>query len=981
MCDNINILKTIKEIDSLLKNRPSGVGDNFTLPKSFIMVYLALKYGLKECVKIGVYQDKGASFLAMTYAADLLGGFVYGIDPFEFPENEQLNIPRDNSFEAKKFIYNINSSKSDSYVRELQKKLIISRYSKIITDTPEISIKYFIKNNIAIDMLVVDSSLDPEKGLENINLYVPLIREKGFVLVENINLDSAKPVANLLKRHYEVIFSEETFAIFYINNNKEELPFLEKRRLQTLYGLVQNYVDKDSCREKSNKKLTISVIILCYNQEKFITDCLEGVFAQRGDFAIELIIGDDCSTDNTFLIIEEYINFFMRDNLQVKVLPRTKNLGFLKNNERCFNACTGDYIAFCEGDDYWIDCYKLYKQVDFLTRNQHCSFCFNALFVKNEITGINADLRVTNIKEVKTESLILSCFIGNFGCCTFNSRYIKKLPTSLFDILTGDWFFCVCCSLLGDIGYLDEVLSVYRKTKNGVWASLSKENLVRKTLELIPVYNKFLNFDCDREYSLLTTNLQYTIPNLVEKCDIAIIDHLFPYKKAGFRWCEFMGYLEDSSLKEKIKFYYFDQNVLFGCFEKNRMLDIVRSFKKEYPQFSKQMERITPRTIIKTKLIYVVFLFTIISIIDFLEESRIPFVFTLYPGGGFLINDAKSDNQLRRIFSSPCFRKVIVNQKTTLNYLLKNKLCRRENIELIFGIPISTIQTVDTITKKRYRFDKQSLDVCFIGHRYSEFGLEKGYDVFISVAKKLCEKYDNIFFHVVGNFDETTLDIKDISNKISFYGIVHIDDFNNFCVDKDVILSPSKKNMVNPKDFDGFPTGSAVEAGVRGVAIICSDELNENDLFINNEEIVIVPPDVDIIIDRMEYFYNNPGKLKDIGEKGSEKIKELYNFDKQILPRINVLREVLKNAAPEKILITRGFVRETRSFTKKLKNTCIRLVSTAIRKARLYFPTSFDCLLNKIKENRKILRFAEKHFPRIINKLRKIIKDVPEALP
>lgn len=117
-----------------------------------------------------------------------------------------------------------------------------------------------------------------------------------------------------------------------------------------------------------------SVLILAYNQEKYIAQCLDGVLMQQTDFDYDVVIGEDSSTDSTRSICKEYTNRY--SNFRLLNSPDKKNLGYYQNWDRTLSECKGDYIAICEGDDYWTDSHKLQKQVDFLDKNPECGLCF-----------------------------------------------------------------------------------------------------------------------------------------------------------------------------------------------------------------------------------------------------------------------------------------------------------------------------------------------------------------------------------------------------------------------------------------------------------------------------------------------------------------------------------------------------------------------------------------------------------------------------
>jgi glycosyltransferase involved in cell wall biosynthesis len=110
----------------------------------------------------------------------------------------------------------------------------------------------------------------------------------------------------------------------------------------------------------------VSVSMLTYNHEKYIAQAIESVLKQKTDFPIELIIGEDCSTDGTRAIVDAYAG---KHPGIIRVLTGQANVGALANAIRVTNACRGKYLATLEGDDFWNDELKLQKQVDFLEHN------------------------------------------------------------------------------------------------------------------------------------------------------------------------------------------------------------------------------------------------------------------------------------------------------------------------------------------------------------------------------------------------------------------------------------------------------------------------------------------------------------------------------------------------------------------------------------------------------------------------------------
>ena len=107
----------------------------------------------------------------------------------------------------------------------------------------------------------------------------------------------------------------------------------------------------------------VSVKTITYNHEEYIARCIEGIVNQKTNFSFEYIIGEDCSTDDTLKIVQEYADKYPDI---IRVITSESNVGACENDHRTDMACRGKYVAFCEGDDFWTDPHKLQKQVDFL---------------------------------------------------------------------------------------------------------------------------------------------------------------------------------------------------------------------------------------------------------------------------------------------------------------------------------------------------------------------------------------------------------------------------------------------------------------------------------------------------------------------------------------------------------------------------------------------------------------------------------------
>ncbi len=105
----------------------------------------------------------------------------------------------------------------------------------------------------------------------------------------------------------------------------------------------------------------VSVNTITFNHAPYIRTCIEGALMQKTNFPFEIVIGEDCSTDGTREIVFEYANNYPE---KIRVITSDANVGAMENDKRTNFSCRGEYIAYCEGDDFWIDPLKLQKQYD-----------------------------------------------------------------------------------------------------------------------------------------------------------------------------------------------------------------------------------------------------------------------------------------------------------------------------------------------------------------------------------------------------------------------------------------------------------------------------------------------------------------------------------------------------------------------------------------------------------------------------------------
>jgi glycosyltransferase involved in cell wall biosynthesis len=217
--------------------------------------------------------------------------------------------------------------------------------------------------------------------------------------------------------------------------------------------------------------------MIAYDVERFVAQALDSALMQEVDFDYEIVIGEDCSTDGTREILKEYAS---RHPDRIRLILRERNLGMNPNFKETLLACRGELIALLDADDYWTSPRKLQRQVDFLEAHPECSICFHNTLVVYEDQDVaphpfHLPEPVHHISHYlpKPISTIADLAGGNFmQTCSviFRAGLYGELPEWYLDMPTFDWPLHLLNAEHGDIGYLDEIMGVYRVHRAGFWS-------------------------------------------------------------------------------------------------------------------------------------------------------------------------------------------------------------------------------------------------------------------------------------------------------------------------------------------------------------------------------------------------------------------------------------------------------------------------------------------------------------------------------
>lgn len=228
-------------------------------------------------------------------------------------------------------------------------------------------------------------------------------------------------------------------------------------------------------------KPLVSVIMITYGHEKYIEEAIRGVFLQKTNFPLELIISNDKSPDSTDEIIKNIIKS-APENISVNYIQHLENIGMLPNFISTLKMAEGKYIAVCEGDDYWTDENKLQKQIDFLEKNEDFTLTFHNVFIRNGETlrmDLDYEKRLSSKDIYTIDDLSKGNFIHTLSVVFRNMEI--EFPEWYFSSFLGDYPIWLWLSKKGKIKYFPEKMGVYRENV-GVWSGKSQEEREFKTM-------------------------------------------------------------------------------------------------------------------------------------------------------------------------------------------------------------------------------------------------------------------------------------------------------------------------------------------------------------------------------------------------------------------------------------------------------------------------------------------------------------------
>ncbi|NTS43786.1 glycosyltransferase [Flavisolibacter sp. BT320] len=235
----------------------------------------------------------------------------------------------------------------------------------------------------------------------------------------------------------------------------------------------------------------ISVLVITYNQERYIRQTLETIVRQEGDFRVEMVVSNDCSTDKTDTVIRTFMENY-KGPVTIRYFQQKTNLGILLNLIFALEQCSGDYLAMCEGDDFWLTNDKLQKQLALLQKHHDCALVItNRKVIREDHSAYDERYDEFYKKQIFTATDIIQGFVpGLQTLLARNDHGLSRYLSGNNDLGHADQYIAYYYSLQGKIYLLSEITAAYRMTGSGAWSSHSSLQKLQVKTEMLADFHR-----------------------------------------------------------------------------------------------------------------------------------------------------------------------------------------------------------------------------------------------------------------------------------------------------------------------------------------------------------------------------------------------------------------------------------------------------------------------------------------------------------
>jgi glycosyltransferase involved in cell wall biosynthesis len=236
----------------------------------------------------------------------------------------------------------------------------------------------------------------------------------------------------------------------------------------------------------------LTVCIITYNHEKFIAKAIESVLTQQTNFEFKIVIADDFSTDKTREVLEYYK---IKYKNKIELLLQKENVGAARNWLDLLKIPSSKYVAYLEGDDFWIDPFKLQMQIDFMESNLDYSFCFHNVKINSAHKNDSFNYPKPKFDTLNFVQILLTHYVPSSSILYRNYDWVRQLPSFFIKSISGDIPFELMLSSKGKVKYFEKEMATYNRNIYSITQQpKDKLQLIRDIIWMYKELSKVLPF-------------------------------------------------------------------------------------------------------------------------------------------------------------------------------------------------------------------------------------------------------------------------------------------------------------------------------------------------------------------------------------------------------------------------------------------------------------------------------------------------------
>lgn len=219
----------------------------------------------------------------------------------------------------------------------------------------------------------------------------------------------------------------------------------------------------------------VSIIVTTYNHQDYIAEALNSALIQQGNFEKEILVSDDLSEDATRDVLKQFTARYT----EIKDISGDCHEGISGNMRKCISMARGKYIAFLEGDDLWINPFKIESQIQFMRSNPMCKMCFtDSYFLRQDDFLVSEPDNQQELDDKLTGDIIIERNnpVITFSSTLFSAPVLKSLPELFYSIPLSEFALALYCDNFDSIGHINTKSVLYRQHATSAWSSLSTKN-------------------------------------------------------------------------------------------------------------------------------------------------------------------------------------------------------------------------------------------------------------------------------------------------------------------------------------------------------------------------------------------------------------------------------------------------------------------------------------------------------------------------